>query len=383
MPSPAGPSRRTRTTFATRALTALGLVALASTAVAPSLSAAPAEAAERPASPDVGAGTAAASALQQLPSTFQWSSSGPLIAPHNDGSNAVSVKDPSVLQDQDGRWHVFMTTADTSGDWSLAHTSFSDWSQAGSAPHTHLETASAIGQGYRAAPHAFYFEPRNEWYLVYQTGLPSYSTTTNINDPTSWSAPRNFHDSVPDIVRQNIGDGFWLDFFVACDDAMCYLFSADDNGHLYRSETTIGEFPNGFRNTQIALQDNRFDLFEGPAVYRVQGTDTYLLIMEAIGSDGRRYYRSFTSNSLAGQWQPLAASESNPFARSNNVSFPGGAWTADISHGELIRTSADQTMTIDPCNLQLLYQGMDPSASGDYSQLPWRIALAENTTSAC
>ncbi|WP_184503631.1 hypothetical protein [Streptomyces botrytidirepellens] len=30
-----------------------------------------------------------------------------------------------------------------------------------------------------------------------------------------------------------------------------------------------------------------FALFEGGAVYRVQGTGTYLLPMEAIGSDGR------------------------------------------------------------------------------------------------
>ena len=85
-----------------------------------------------------------------------------------------------------------------------------------------------------------------------------------------------------------------------------------------------------------------------------------------------------------GQWQPLADTESNPFARSNNVTFDGGnAWTRDISHGELIRTSADQTMTIDPCDMQLLYQGMDPGSGGGYSQLPWRLGLARQTNPAC
>ncbi|MEO3755573.1 non-reducing end alpha-L-arabinofuranosidase family hydrolase [Streptomyces sp. B6B3] len=328
------------------------------------------------------AGAEPASAAAALPSSYQWSSGGPVLSPAGN-INSVAAKDPSVVQDEDGTWHVFFTRVDRNGDWGLAHTSFDSWSQANSASQVDLESASGVGGGYRAAPHAFYFEPRDEWYLVYQTGLPSYSVTKDINNPSSWSTPRNFQSSMPDIVRQNIGNGYWLDFWVICDASMCYLFSADDNGHLYRAETTVGEFPNGFRNTQIALQDSRNNLFEGEAVYKVEGTDQYLLIMEAIGSDGRRWYRSFTSNSLNGQWQPLAATESNPFARSNNVSFSSGAWTRDISHGELLRTGPDQTMTIDPCNLQLLYQGLDPNAGGDYSQLPYRLGLATHSNSPC
>lgn len=314
---------------------------------------------------------------QALPTTFSWESTGALIGPKpNSSHNVVSAKDPTVVQDASGKWHVFFTVANTAGNWSLAYTGFDDWSQAGSAPHTFLDANPNIGSRYAAAPHVFYYEPDGLWYLVYQTGLPSYSTTTNINDPYSWSAPRNFQNEMPQIVRDNIGNGHWLDYWVICDDAMCYLYSADDNGHVYRAETTVGEFPNGFRNTRIVLQDTKNNLFEGGAVYNVDGTDDYMLIWESIGSDGARYYRAYTADTLTSQWRPLATSQSAPFAGAANVSFPGGAWTRDISHGELLRSGRDQTMTIDTGNLRLLYQGRDPNSGGDYSQLPYRLGLA-------
>jgi endo-1,4-beta-xylanase len=331
------------------------------------------------------AATGRTAAAAALPTSFEWTSSGALVSPMPDAAHPiVSIKDPSVVRYRD-RWLVYATTANTSGNWSMTYFSFSDWSQAASAPQSFLDQNPGIGTGFRAAPELFYFAPQKKWYLVYETGLASYSTTTDPTRPETWSATKNFQETMPQIVADNIGNGFWIDFWVVCDKANCYLFSSDDNGHLYRSQTTVRDFPNGFSKTVIVVSDpNRFNAFEASNVYRIKGTNTYLLLIEAIGSDGRRYFRSWTANGLDGDWTPLAGTEANPFARSNNVTFPDGvAWTKDFSHGEMIRAGIDQTLTIDPCHLQYLYQGEDPSAGGEYSQLPWRLGLLTQTNSTC
>ena len=318
-----------------------------------------------------------------LPSTIRWSSSGVLAGPKPDAAHPdiAAIKDYTVVR-HNGAWQVYATTASPSQGWNLVHFSFADWPQASAATQTYLDT-TPIGRGYRAAPHLFFFAPQGLWYMVYQTGVPTYSTSTDPGNPRSWTTPHNFINSEPAIVTQNKGAGSWLDFWMICDSANCYLFSSDDNGHIYRSQTTLANFPNGFGNTVIALQDSRFALFEGTAVYKVQNTNLYLLLQEAIGSDGRRWYRSFTSNSLAGSWTPHLATESNPFARSNTVTFGGSAWTRDFSHGELIRAGNDQTVPLNPCRLQFVYQGQDPNAGGEYIRLPWRMGLLTQSNSGC
>jgi hypothetical protein len=316
-----------------------------------------------------------------LPSTYRWSSSGVLAGPKPDAQHPdiVAIKDFSIVR-HNNQWLTFATTAGPDFGWGLAQFAFDDWSGAADAPHHYLDTVSAIGPGYRAAPQVFYFAPQDLWYMVYQTGPPTYSTSTDPADPTSWSAPRRFMDQEPDIVRENKGRGGWLDFWVICDATTCYLFFSDGNGNVYRAETSLANYPNGFGNTQIALSDTRENLFEALNVYSVDGQNQYLLIHESIGSNGKRYFRSYTADSLRGAWSPQAATENEPFAGTSNVTFPGGAWTEDISHGELIRSGNDQTLPIDPCHLQYVYQGLPPDWGGDsYLALPWRMGLLTQT----
>lgn len=309
---------------------------------------------------------------------FQWTSSAPLILPQPDATHdTLAVKDPSVVY-VNGSFHVFMTTSDSKG-WHIAYTRFSDWSEASAAPVTYLER-SGIGPGYHAAPQVFYFSPRHLWYLIFQGGDPMYSTTSTIDDPLSWSAARPFFDKIPEATKKILGKNSWLDFWIICDEKKCYLFNSNDGGQLYRSETTISQFPNGFTNTAIALEDSRDKLFEASMTYKVAGTGTYVTMVEAMGPTGR-YFRSWTSDRLDGKWKPLADSQSDSFAGADNVKFDGAAWSEGVSHGELVRAGFDQTLTVDFCKpLQFLYQGVAPNSNvKEYYELPYRLGLLTAT----
>jgi hypothetical protein len=240
-----------------------------------------------------------------------------------------------------------------------------------------------MGPGYRAAPQVFFFEPQQLWYLVYQGGDPLYSTSSDISDPTSWSEPKPFYASAPEIVKNADGYNAWLDFWTICDDNNCYLFFTNDEGDFYRAQTTLQAFPHGFRNTVKVITGKRDDVFEASNTYKIAGSNSYLTLIEAISPEGR-YFRAWISDNLAGDWQALTPDPMNVFASADNLSFVDRVWSEGVSHGEMVRSSVDQTLTIDPCKpLQFLFQGLDKEEGKtyEYIELPYSLGLLTATTS--
>jgi hypothetical protein len=288
-----------------------------------------------------------------LPTTFHWTSTGPLAEPQN---GWIALKDFSDVVDNNQHL-VYMSTVNDAGSYGGVMLTFTAW------PRMATATQSPLPYG-GVAPTLIYFTPKNIWVLMYEWGPWSftYLTSTDPTNPSGWSSPYDLYQ------------GSSIDETVLCTRSTCYLFFANDNGSIYRASMPIGSFPGTFTNATTVMTDTVANLFEAVQVYTVKGANQYLMIVEAEGSVGR-YFRSFTATDLGGSWTPLAASESAPFAGASNVTFSGTAWTKDISSGDIVRDNPDETQTIDPCHLQFLYQGTVPSPGLSYNQIPWRPGL--------
>jgi hypothetical protein len=297
-----------------------------------------------------------------LPSKFKWKDSGGPIAQPSSGWQSLKDFTNVVYNGQ----HLIYMTMHSGSAYGSAFMSFTDWADAAEAVQIKMPTSTV-------APTLFYFRPKQQWFLAYQwcSAKFCYATSSDPTGPTSWSPEKSL--LTEDITSATYGP---IDQTVICDSTDCYLFYAADNGKIYRASMPIGSFPDTFTGSTMILSDTTQNLFEAVQVYAIKGASQYLMIVEAQGSRGR-YFRAFTASSLGGTFAAIAgaSNESSPFAGKNNVAFDGSAWTNDVSHGDLVRANPDETATVDPCNLQFLYQGRDPSSSGTYDELPYRPGL--------
>ncbi len=302
---------------------------------------------------------------------FAWKSSPPLVSPdRNLADPEDSIKDPSIIRDKN-RWHMFATVRLASGKVDIDYLNFADWKDADKAPRHRLN----MHDQYYCAPQVFYFRPQKQWYLIYQVADknhkpafgPAYSTTTALADPKSWTKPQWLYPEGSPKHK-------WIDFWVICDREKAHLFFTSNDGHMWRAETKLDDFPGGWSEPVLALQG---DIFEASHTYKLKGQDKYLTIVEAVG-DARRYYKAYLADRLEGPWRGLADRRDRPFAAASNVA-QDKPWTTNISHGELLRTGTDETLEVNPANLRFLYQGAsDTEYRGHtYARIPWRLGVLE------
>ncbi|KAG9416155.1 hypothetical protein AC1031_000553 [Aphanomyces cochlioides] len=271
----------------------------------------------------------------------QWTSTGLLANPQH---GWVSLKDFTNVV-YNGKHIVYGSVYTGKGYASTAFAPFTNWSD--------MATATQYTMPFSApAPTLFYFRPKSIWVLAYQWGSARFTYRTS-TDPTNGS-PTGFFDQT-----------------IIADDKNIHLFFAADNGSIYKSSMPIGNFPGSFGSSYTTvMSDTRANLNEAVQVYKLQGQNKYLMIVEAFGSQGD-YFRSFTAPTLDGPWTVHAGTEPGFAGKANS----GATWTNWISHGDLVRTNPDETFTVDPCNLQFLYQGKEPSSNAQYDLLPFKSAV--------
>jgi len=332
----------------------------------------------------------------------EWTVTGPLLSPGPAGSfDEVAVKDPSVVY-FNGNYHVFYTSkprkAESPHETSLGYVSAPTLEELDSAPRTRFK--DIVGEDVIAVQ-VFYFEPQDLWYLVGHVDLggphmlrPVYLTNPNIENVEGWSKPRPLLDA------RAGSNPFWIDFWVICDDDKAHLFYTDHIHSMFRIETALEDFPEGFESAKevLAVADKGEDatgpwhLHEASHIYRVKKDGRYLALLEGAYAhptrkgywDSRnRFMFAMAADALEGPWERLEADENQFLADAPQLRTTDGSRPAlhQVSHPELIRSGYNQRLEIDDYKLSMVFQAFDASGipdTFDYDLLPWSLWLARN-----
>jgi len=338
----------------------------------------------------------------------KWTVSKPVFKAGPKGTfDDVAVKDATIVF-YNGKYHMFYTSIaaeETSRKISYMGRCIAGVGYVSSPTLEGLQDAKryyldAIVEEIVIAPQLFYFEPHKLWYLIAQTEVegkpdlaPIYMTNPDIENIHGWSKPK--------IIKTRKSDnGFWIDFWVICDDVKSHLFYTDHEGGLFRFECPIEEFPEGYakqREETVLVERGenkigRWRLHEASHIYYVKKADKYLALLEAVyphptkknyWESRNRFMFAMVADKLEGPWERVEPGL-NEFAGNPAYLFneDGSKFAyGQVSHFELIRLGYNQRLEIEDFNLRLLFQAFDASEIGDdydYKLLPWELAVMKN-----
>lgn len=288
----------------------------------------------------------------------KWKVSAPFFSARIDHSlDNVAVKDPSIVYYQ-GKYHLFYTAK----------------SKTNSGNKTRFRTGCAYAS-------AGTLDKLND------------AKRINIENVYGWSEAKEIKTGKSD-------DGFWIDFWVICNEHHAYLFYSGQNGSLFRLDCPLNTFPERFSKSQpkIALSQQDADnsgswkMFEAAHIYYVKKENRYLALLEGAYQhpvrtgdvDSRnRFIFGMTADSLNGKWERIEFEKDEFLAEAKNLFSEDGSRShyTQVSHPELIRSGFNQKLEIENFDLTMVFQSFDGSEIPDsyhYNELPWELALMKN-----
>ena len=224
----------------------------------------------------VGASPLSSRETCSLPTTYRWTSTGPLATPK---SGWVALKDFTAAPYK-GQHLVYATTHDTGSTWgSMNFGLFTNWTDMASASQNKMTSATVT-------PTPFFFAPRTPGSWPTNGGRPPSPTGRPTTPPSQngWLAAHTLFSgtisgSSTGVIDQTLIGG----------DTNMYLFFAGDNGKIYRASMPVGNFPGSFGTASTTvLSDTTNNLFEAVQVYKLQPAaqpqQQYLMLVEALHS---------------------------------------------------------------------------------------------------
>lgn len=338
----------------------------------------------------------------------KWIVSKPIFTKGKEGEmDDASVKDPSIVF-YNGKYHLFYTTKALKKTKHLHKNISKNGSGLGYVSAPTLEglnsakrfNMDSICESVIVAPQVFYFEPQKLWYIIAHTLvdgrpdlMPIYMTNPDIENVESWTKPK-------ELKTGKINNGFWIDFWVICDDKKAHLFYTDHEGSMFRFESPIEEFPNGFANKREETvltfrgEDEKgiWRFHEASHIYYVKKEKKYLALLECVRPhpiikyywDSRvRFHIAVVADKLEGPWERVERDNNDFIGDPDNLYYEDGSKCVydNVSHPELIRSGCDQKLEIEDYNLQLLFQSFDAeniTSNYDYNDLPYELAIMKN-----